>query len=408
MTAPDEIEALARLLCAADPTGTTETWRVVREERRNHLRATAAALLAAGVSLPYCQHCGDPLTWHTGNGGQWLGALPPRDWTTCRGVPDGQRHEPVVGRAMRPVTEADVHRIAEHVKVSRDDLTDQPSLRAQIADAQARPSTPLEEAPAPSSRLTVTVPNTNDDTFTPVEVAGLRGQEVRLMSGHDWTSTFGRATVIAAGTDLDGTLRLALDVGDAVADRLAAAFDCPLDRDGWKAGIGYHRDVTGNLDAPPPSPPVVLREVSPCPPVAEHVHAWLDCDALVTYSPSSHRACACGIVQVFKSRGWTDLLRLTDRPLTHVMLTEEERAARDAEEEAATTCTCHGIVHHEATCPLAPLLAAAVDPHRRVGSIDAWAGKGTASVNGYLRREDGRRGRRVNLYLAADGSVRWR
>lgn len=32
-----------------------------------------------------CRHCGDEVVWHHGNGGQWLGARPPRDWVTCGG-----------------------------------------------------------------------------------------------------------------------------------------------------------------------------------------------------------------------------------------------------------------------------------------------------------------------------------
>jgi hypothetical protein len=56
----------------------------------------AAALRGAGLpvwGLPSCVHCGDPLVWHPGNGGQWLGAVPPRDWARCNGIPEGQQHE---------------------------------------------------------------------------------------------------------------------------------------------------------------------------------------------------------------------------------------------------------------------------------------------------------------------------
>lgn len=42
-----------------------------------------------------CRRCGDRIIWHEGNGGQWLGADPPRDWVTCFGRPEGERHEPV-------------------------------------------------------------------------------------------------------------------------------------------------------------------------------------------------------------------------------------------------------------------------------------------------------------------------
>lgn len=39
-----------------------------------------------------CSLCGDDLVWHPGNGGQWLGAHPPRDWATCFGSVDGPKH----------------------------------------------------------------------------------------------------------------------------------------------------------------------------------------------------------------------------------------------------------------------------------------------------------------------------
>lgn len=42
-----------------------------------------------------CRHCGERIVWHEGNGGQWLGENPPRDWMTCFGRPEGDRHEPV-------------------------------------------------------------------------------------------------------------------------------------------------------------------------------------------------------------------------------------------------------------------------------------------------------------------------
>jgi hypothetical protein len=39
-----------------------------------------------------CRRCGDDLVWHEGNGGQWVGAKPPRDWVTCNGTVDGPKH----------------------------------------------------------------------------------------------------------------------------------------------------------------------------------------------------------------------------------------------------------------------------------------------------------------------------
>lgn len=42
---------------------------------------------------PTCSRCGELLVWDEGNGGQWIGAFPPRDWMTCHGRPDGKRHE---------------------------------------------------------------------------------------------------------------------------------------------------------------------------------------------------------------------------------------------------------------------------------------------------------------------------
>lgn len=56
----------------------------------------AEAYRSLGVELPRCTNCSEPLVWHEGNGGQWLGADPPRDWTTCHGVPDGPKHTPPV------------------------------------------------------------------------------------------------------------------------------------------------------------------------------------------------------------------------------------------------------------------------------------------------------------------------
>lgn len=44
-------------------------------------------------STTVCALCGDQVIWHPGNGGQWLGANPPRDWATCGGVVDGPRHQ---------------------------------------------------------------------------------------------------------------------------------------------------------------------------------------------------------------------------------------------------------------------------------------------------------------------------
>lgn len=41
-----------------------------------------------------CKHCNEPIVWHEGNGGQWLGATPPNDCMTCGCLADGQRHEP--------------------------------------------------------------------------------------------------------------------------------------------------------------------------------------------------------------------------------------------------------------------------------------------------------------------------
>lgn len=46
--------------------------------------------------LDACKYCGDEITWHEGNGGQWIGAHPPRDWVTCGGSanPSALRHLP--------------------------------------------------------------------------------------------------------------------------------------------------------------------------------------------------------------------------------------------------------------------------------------------------------------------------
>lgn len=89
------VEALAKALCDADPTSVTDaTWRVVREEHREYRRQHARTLMSLGLRLPVCGLCGDVLVRHEGNGGQWLGAVPPRDWMTCHGSVDGSRHEP--------------------------------------------------------------------------------------------------------------------------------------------------------------------------------------------------------------------------------------------------------------------------------------------------------------------------
>jgi hypothetical protein len=62
------------------------------------VRAALATALRGAAGLPErwtpcCIHCGDPVAWHPGNGGQWLGAVPPRDWARCNGIPGGQQHE---------------------------------------------------------------------------------------------------------------------------------------------------------------------------------------------------------------------------------------------------------------------------------------------------------------------------
>lgn len=45
-----------------------------------------------------CQWCKDPIVWHRGNGGQWLGAYAPRDWTTCYGRSGAlaRKHQPYI------------------------------------------------------------------------------------------------------------------------------------------------------------------------------------------------------------------------------------------------------------------------------------------------------------------------
>ena len=42
-----------------------------------------------------CILCGDGVVWHPGNGGQWLGDTPPRDWATCHGSVDGPKHKAI-------------------------------------------------------------------------------------------------------------------------------------------------------------------------------------------------------------------------------------------------------------------------------------------------------------------------
>lgn len=49
----------------------------------------------AGAWDVRCTRCGEKLRWHEGNGGQWLGAEPPRDWMVCWGLVDGPRHTTV-------------------------------------------------------------------------------------------------------------------------------------------------------------------------------------------------------------------------------------------------------------------------------------------------------------------------
>lgn len=54
-----------------------------------------------------CFHCGDPVVWHEGNGGQWLGAEPPRDWMYCHGSPEGPHHCPRPRRTLDPMADYD-------------------------------------------------------------------------------------------------------------------------------------------------------------------------------------------------------------------------------------------------------------------------------------------------------------
>lgn len=63
-------------------------------------RLQDAAATAPAIPERNCDLCGDPVRSHHGNGGQWLGTTPPRDWANCHGLPEGPKH--VVDGVTRP------------------------------------------------------------------------------------------------------------------------------------------------------------------------------------------------------------------------------------------------------------------------------------------------------------------
>lgn len=58
--------------------------------------------------------------------------------------------------------------------------------------------------------------------------------------------------------------------------------------------------------------PSLRAQIQADPAGSLHVHQWQDTEALVTYSPASHRWCpGCGVLQVLKFSGWADLIRVS-------------------------------------------------------------------------------------------------
>lgn len=79
----DALDSLDALCRAEDTHGDTI--------RAHEVRGAVADLRR--LVTPVCDLCGEAVIWHEGNGGQWLGAVPPRDWMTCHGSVTGPRHE---------------------------------------------------------------------------------------------------------------------------------------------------------------------------------------------------------------------------------------------------------------------------------------------------------------------------
>lgn len=74
-----KIEQITELLDDLDPVAREKIEEVLHPQRRTAV----------------CASCGDPLVWHPGNGGQWLGSLKGRDWATCHGSVDSERRHVV-------------------------------------------------------------------------------------------------------------------------------------------------------------------------------------------------------------------------------------------------------------------------------------------------------------------------
>lgn len=66
-------------------------YRPATEADMRHCASCTCPVEAARL----CRRCGERIVWHEGNGGQWIGESPPRDWMTCFGRPEGERHEPI-------------------------------------------------------------------------------------------------------------------------------------------------------------------------------------------------------------------------------------------------------------------------------------------------------------------------
>lgn len=125
-----DVETVPEWLVKACLAGLREGWRdeySVQSVAESVAAHVAVALRGAGLpewGPPSCVHCGDPLVWHPGNGGQWLGAIPPRDWARCNGIPEGQHHEApleALGAGLpepNGVTDAEVNALARLITAS--------------------------------------------------------------------------------------------------------------------------------------------------------------------------------------------------------------------------------------------------------------------------------------------------
>lgn len=71
------------------PMSADELAEDIAAEVRRHQAADASTVTEPKA---FCLDCEEPLRFHHGNGGQWLGANPPRDWGTCYGTVDGPKH----------------------------------------------------------------------------------------------------------------------------------------------------------------------------------------------------------------------------------------------------------------------------------------------------------------------------